>query len=94
MVSAGQNLSERFSRRVRRRYSPEPTQHFFEGTWHTDEMSAVYAEDCLVVAFIGVMGHSHLIWSQGIADSVLPGDEDETTRHTLTLNRRHQISVF
>jgi hypothetical protein len=24
----------------------------------------------------------------------LPGDEDETTRHSLTLNRRHQTSVF
>ena len=50
-------------------------------------MSAVYAEDCLVLTFIGVMGHSHLIWSEGVTNAVLPGDEDETTRHSLTLNR-------
>jgi hypothetical protein len=87
MASAGQKVSERSSRQLRRQYSSEPTQHFFQRAGHPDDVPAVYAEDCLVLTFIGVMGHSHLIWSEGVTNAVLPGDEDETTRHSLTLNR-------
>jgi hypothetical protein len=42
---------------------------------------AVYAENGLVVALIGVMNDGHLIRSKGVADTVLSRDEDETTRH-------------
>jgi hypothetical protein len=69
--------------------SPEPTQHLFKRARHPDDVSAVYAEDGLVLAFIGVMNHGHLIRSKSVADTVLSNDEDETTRHSLTLNRRH-----
>jgi hypothetical protein len=54
---------------------------------------AVDAEDRLVVAFLGVMDHDDLIRSFGVADAVLPGDEDETTGYSLTLNRRYQAPL-
>ena len=41
----------------------EPTQHLFEREWHPDHVPAVYAENGLVVAFIGVMDYGHLIRS-------------------------------
>ena len=36
-----------------------------------DHVPAVYTENCLVLAFIGVMDHGHLIRSYGVADTVL-----------------------
>jgi len=36
------------------------------------------------MASISVMDDGDLIRSQGVADSVLSGDDDETARHSLT----------
>jgi hypothetical protein len=47
-------------------------------------MSAVYAEDRLVVAFIGVMEDGHLIRSKDVACTVLSDEEDETAQYSLT----------
>jgi hypothetical protein len=56
---------------------------------HPDDVTAVDAENRFIVAFIGVMDHGDLSRSQGVPDAVLPGDEDEPTGYSLTLNRGH-----
>jgi hypothetical protein len=63
MCLVGQNFLERSSREFADDAHPNQTQHFFEREWHPDHVPAVYAENGLVVAFIGVMDYGHLIRS-------------------------------